>query len=86
MSCLRALDGRLHVISPNLSFCLSCPRISLVTTENYPDVMMPAYRRNWESFIFFGLFLVIGVFYIVPMSLAIVNQAFWNATGKSVRA
>ena len=47
--------------------------------------MMPAYRRNWESFIFFGLFLVIGVFYIVPMSLAIVNEAFWNATGKLVR-
>lgn len=47
--------------------------------------MMPAYRRTWESFIFFGLFLVIGVFYIVPMSLAIVNEAFWSATGKLVR-
>jgi hypothetical protein len=47
--------------------------------------MMPAYRRTWQSFIFFGLFLVIGVFYIVPMALAIVNEAFWNATGKMVR-
>ena len=44
----------------------------LVTTENYPDVMMPAYRESNMAFIFFGLFLVIGVFYILPMLLAIV--------------
>lgn len=48
----------------------------LVTTENYPDVMLPAYRENKRSFVFFGVFLVFGVFYILPMLLAVVMVSF----------
>lgn len=32
----------------------------LLTTENYPDVMIPAYKTSKWTFIFFSLFLFIG--------------------------
>lgn len=57
----------------------------LVTTENYPDIMMPAYNHNKASFVFFALFLVIGVFYILPMLLAVVMDSYLSATGKQVK-
>jgi hypothetical protein len=44
----------------------------LLTTENYPGVMFPAYRVTQSSFSFFGIFVVAGTFFIVPMQLTVV--------------
>lgn len=56
-----------------------------VTTENYPDIMMPAYNSNKGSIVFFATFLMIGVFYILPMLLATVMDSYLAATGIQAR-
>eukprot|EP00043_Microstomoeca_roanoka_P013527 m.132621 g.132621 ORF g.132621 m.132621 type:complete len:1844 (+) comp15779_c0_seq1:152-5683(+) len=53
----------------------------LATSENYPDVMLPAFRYSWSGFLFFGLFVLLALFYVLPMALALVNDAFWRAQG-----
>eukprot|EP00049_Salpingoeca_infusionum_P022612 m.7754 g.7754 ORF g.7754 m.7754 type:complete len:1336 (+) comp5285_c0_seq1:130-4137(+) len=58
---------------------------TLVTTENYPEIMMPIYRRHAGGFIFFCIFFLLGVFYVLPMSLAMVNDVFWRAQRKQVK-
>eukprot|EP00042_Codosiga_hollandica_P046947 m.502148 g.502148 ORF g.502148 m.502148 type:complete len:1088 (+) comp57336_c1_seq4:84-3347(+) len=58
----------------------------LLTTENYPDVMMPAFRSTARSFVFFGSFVCIGVFFILPMMLAKVMDAYWKATKARLKA
>ena len=32
----------------------------LLTTANWPDVMMPAYDNSRWAFVFFGIFIVLG--------------------------
>jgi hypothetical protein len=43
----------------------------LLTTENFPGVMMPAYRVKHSSFAYFGMFLATSLFFIVPMQVAV---------------
>ena len=43
----------------------------LLTTANYPDVMMPAYKVSRLYVIFFIAFLVIGLFFLMNMLLAV---------------
>eukprot|EP00047_Mylnosiga_fluctuans_P018913 m.76400 g.76400 ORF g.76400 m.76400 type:complete len:921 (+) comp7870_c1_seq1:54-2816(+) len=57
----------------------------LTTTQNFPAVMMPAYRQSSASIIFFNGFLIIGIFYLVPMFTAIIMDAFWKATARQVK-
>jgi hypothetical protein len=47
----------------------------LLTTANYPDVMMPAYTRTRVSFLFFGAFLVLGNWFLLNLILAVVYKA-----------
>ena len=44
----------------------------MLTTENYPDVLLLAYDEAWYSVLFFFIFIVIGVFYLSSILLAIV--------------
>jgi hypothetical protein len=44
----------------------------LLTTANFPDVMLPAYNARRSSSIFFILFLVIGLYFLLNVLLAIV--------------
>jgi two pore calcium channel protein len=44
----------------------------LATTTSYPDAFMPAYRRNGGTFVFFLVFILVGLFFIVPMVQAVV--------------
>ena len=48
----------------------------LMTTSNYPDIMLPAYGENRLYFIFFGSYLIIGLFLIMNLLLAIVYSNF----------
>ena len=44
----------------------------LLTTSNYPDVMMPAYNGDRITFLFFLAFLLIGFFFLMNLFLAVV--------------
>eukprot|EP01147_Barroeca_monosierra_P006750 gene6750-370_t len=55
---------------------------TLTTSENYPSVMFPAFFTTSTSFIFFGLFSLIAFFYVMPMVLALVNDAFWQSQAR----
>ena len=50
--------------------------IVLMTTSNYPDVMLPAYQANrWMCF-FFITYLFVGLFLILNLLLAIIFNIF----------
>ena len=42
----------------------------LITTSNYPDIMIPTYKENRITIIFFALYLKIGVFLLMNLLLA----------------
>ena len=44
----------------------------MMTTENYPDIMLTAYYSSTISSIFFLAFIIIIVFYLLAILLAIV--------------
>ncbi|CAE7642504.1 TPC1 [Symbiodinium sp. CCMP2592] len=48
----------------------------LLTTANFPDIMMPAVQRHRSAFIFFLLFMLIGMFFLVNVFTAVVMQAY----------
>lgn len=49
----------------------------LLTTENYPEIMMPAFNVTEWSFFYFGLFLYVGVFFLTAIVLAIIVDSYW---------
>uniref|UniRef100_A0A7N4NL63 Two pore segment channel 1 n=1 Tax=Sarcophilus harrisii TaxID=9305 RepID=A0A7N4NL63_SARHA len=48
----------------------------LLTTANFPDVMMPSYSRNSWSCIFFIVYLSIELYFIMNLLLAVVFDTF----------
>ena len=48
----------------------------MITTCNYPDVMMPAYQTSRFTFFFFGAVLIFGNWFLLNLILAIVNAAY----------
>lgn len=48
----------------------------LMTTSNYPDVMLPAYQRNRLNCIFFISYLVLGLFLMMSLLLAVFYSNF----------
>uniref|UniRef100_A0A673MPG7 Two pore calcium channel protein 1-like n=1 Tax=Sinocyclocheilus rhinocerous TaxID=307959 RepID=A0A673MPG7_9TELE len=48
----------------------------LLTTANFPDVMMPAYSKNRWSCIFFIVYLSIELYFIMNLLLAVVFDTF----------
>lgn len=51
----------------------------LITTANFPDVMMPAYARNRIVAVFFMLFVVGGCFFLMNLVLAVVFNRYKDA-------
>lgn len=43
----------------------------LLTTSNFPDIMLPAYELHPSYGLFFIIFLIIGLFFIMNLLLAI---------------
>ncbi|XP_067087150.1 two pore channel protein 1 isoform X1 [Osmerus mordax] len=80
------------VIFAILGFCLFSPNTAdpyfstlensivslfvLLTTANFPDVMMPAYSRNRWSCVFFIVYLSIELYFIMNLLLAVVFDTF----------
>ncbi|XP_042564467.1 two pore calcium channel protein 1 isoform X1 [Clupea harengus] len=48
----------------------------LLTTANFPDVMMPSYSRNRWSCVFFIVYLSIELYFIMNLLLAVVFDTF----------
>ncbi|XP_061624134.1 two pore channel protein 1 isoform X2 [Phyllopteryx taeniolatus] len=48
----------------------------LLTTANFPDVMMPAYSKNHWSCVFFIVYLSIELYFIMNLLLAVVFDTF----------
>jgi two pore calcium channel protein len=44
----------------------------LLTTSNFPDVMLPAYNASRVNCVFFILYLVFGLYFLLNVLLAIV--------------
>lgn len=49
---------------------------TLMTTANFPDVMMPAYYANEFACVFFILYMLIGFFFLMNIVLAMVYEGF----------
>jgi len=48
----------------------------LMTTANFPDVMLPAYYHDRFSCLFFIIFLVFGLYFLLNMLLAVVFENY----------
>eukprot|EP01091_Cochliopodium_minus_P000666 TRINITY_DN10581_c0_g1_i1.p1 TRINITY_DN10581_c0_g1~~TRINITY_DN10581_c0_g1_i1.p1 ORF type:complete len:712 (-),score=134.23 TRINITY_DN10581_c0_g1_i1:49-2184(-) len=62
------LDGQ--AIYNNIPNALSSTQ-TLLTTVNFPDVMIPFYNESWWSVVFFFTFMLIGFYFMLPLILAI---------------
>ncbi|XP_018116215.1 two pore calcium channel protein 1 [Xenopus laevis] len=58
----------------------------LLTTANFPDVMMPAYSRNPWSCIFFIIYLSIELYFIMNLLLAVVFDTFNDIEKKKFKS
>jgi hypothetical protein len=48
----------------------------LITTANYPDIMMPVYRCSNYTAIFFATFLILGLYILMSLVLAVIYTHF----------
>ena len=54
----------------------------LLTTANFPDVMMPAYQEQRWSALFFIVFLLIGLFFLMNLILATIYNHYKTEVDK----
>ena len=66
-------EGRLYF--PNFAEAM-VNMLVLLTTANYPDVMMPAYNAHRPSVLFFISFLLVGLFFCMNLVLASVYNNY----------
>ena len=43
----------------------------LITTANFPDIMLPSYDRHSLAALFFVVYLVIGLYFLMNLVLAV---------------
>eukprot|EP00928_Gymnodinium_smaydae_P021766 TRINITY_DN18527_c0_g1_i2.p1 TRINITY_DN18527_c0_g1~~TRINITY_DN18527_c0_g1_i2.p1 ORF type:complete len:670 (-),score=89.44 TRINITY_DN18527_c0_g1_i2:163-2172(-) len=48
----------------------------LITTANFPDVMMPAYRENRAAFLFFASFVLLGIWFLLNVITATIFNTY----------
>ena len=66
------LEGYTFLLTPSESFYQF---FLLLTTANFPDVMMPAVYENFSYCLIFVVYLVIGMFFLLNLLLAnVYNQ------------
>ena len=56
----------------------------LLTTSNYPDVMLPSYAQNRAYCIFFITYLVVGLFLLMNLLLAIFYSNYQEKADASI--
>eukprot|EP00494_Astrolonche_serrata_P031418 UN31687 len=50
--------------------------VTLLTTANFPDIMMASYIRNHSVVLFFVVFIFVGIFFLMPLILAVIYNHF----------
>jgi two pore calcium channel protein 1 len=58
---------------------------TLMTTANYPDVMMPAYHNNHFAPIFFILYMLFGFYFLLSLILGMVFSEFTSSAKDKYR-
>ncbi|CAE7751948.1 TPC1 [Symbiodinium pilosum] len=48
----------------------------LLTTANFPDVMLPAYEKSRSAVVFFVVFMLVGMFFLVNVITAMIMSAY----------
>lgn len=56
----------------------------LLTTTNYPDVMLPAYGSHRYFYVYFGIYLIVGLILLFNMLLAIFYSNYTNRFQQSI--
>ena len=46
--------------------------VILITTSNFPDIMLPAYNTSTWYTVFFVVFVIFGVFFLMNVLLAVI--------------
>ena len=50
--------------------------LTLLTTANFPDVMLPAYQANYFSMLFFVTYLLLGLYFLINLLVASVFNKY----------
>jgi two pore calcium channel protein len=58
----------------------------LLTTANFPDVMLPAYYENYFYMAFFVIYLLVGLFFLMNLLLASVFIKFKERFERKIAA
>jgi hypothetical protein len=66
-------DAKLYFDTLGKSF-LSC--FVLLTSENFPEVMLPSYRKSWWVSLYFIAFVIIGLYMLLQLTTAVVFHSF----------
>ena len=55
--------------------------VILITTSNFPDIMLPAYNTSTWYTIYFILFVIFGVFFLMNVLLAVIFDNYKRRIG-----
>jgi Ion transport protein len=58
----------------------------LLTTSNYPDIMLPAYEYSRLTSLFFVIYLMIGVFLIMNLLMALFYSNYMERLTNQMKA
>ena len=47
--------------------------------------MVPAFKQSWVNFFFFGVYLYVGVFFLMAILLAIIVESYWEYSKMHVK-
>jgi len=56
----------------------------LMTTANFPDVMLPAYKMNTAYIIFFIAYLIMGLYFLMNLLLAVFASNYKSRVEQSI--
>ena len=56
----------------------------LLTTANFPDIMLPAYKSNQAYSLFFIIYLIMGVFFMMNLILATFYSNYKNRVDRTL--
>jgi hypothetical protein len=59
---------------------------TLFTTENFPDFTQPAFVTNSATFVYFLSFMYVGLFFLMPVLLAMNVSFYMEYTEKQIRS